>query len=81
MAKLAMIVKTTCQPGKRDEVRRLWDEHLKARALANNAQEVICYCYDNQDENAFYLFEVYASPQAIEANSQAPWFWDYQIAP
>lgn len=80
MAKLAMIVKTKCQAGKRDEVRRLWDEHLKERALANEAQEVIFYCYDNQNENVFYLFEIYSSPQAVEESSKAPWFWDYMKA-
>lgn len=80
MSKLAMIVKTKCQPGQRDEVRRLWDEHLQARALANDAQELVVYCYDHQDENVFYLFEVYTTAEAVEASSKAPWFWDYMKA-
>lgn len=80
MDKLALIIKTKCQPGKRDEVRNLWNEHLKERALENPAQEVIVYCYDSQNENAFYLFEIYSSQQAFEAASGAPWFWEYMKA-
>ncbi len=80
MSQLALIIKTKCQPGKRDEVRRLWDEYLKPRALTNTDQEVIVYSYDLQDENTFYLFEIYSSQQAFEASSKAPWFWDYMKA-
>jgi hypothetical protein len=32
MSKLVQFIKTRVQPGKRDEVRQLWENHLRARA-------------------------------------------------
>jgi quinol monooxygenase YgiN len=31
-------------------------------------------------ENVFYLFEIYASQEAFQAASNAPWFWEYMQA-
>ena len=80
MSKITMIVKTRCQPGKRDEIRRLYEQHLKPRAEANPGQELIVYSYDAQDENLFYLFEIYSGQEVLQANSNATWFWEYMSA-
>lgn len=77
MPKTAMIIRGKTQPGKRDELRKLFEKHLAPRALANEAQEVVVWCTDPQDGDTFYLFEVYASIQALQQNAQAPWFADY----
>ena len=77
MSKPALFIKTRCQPGKRDEVRRLWEQHLKPRVQDGDTQDAYFYCYDLQDPNTFYIFELYASQDAMEANSKAPWFWEY----
>lgn len=77
MAKLAMFIKTTCKPGRRDEVRALWEEYLKPRAQENPTQEVYFCCYDNMNENVMYLFELYGSHEGFGANAQAPWFMEY----
>lgn len=83
MAKLALIIKTTCQPGKRDEVRALWDAQLRPRLEANDGQEVYFFCNDDQNENVFYLFELYNNRELFQEQSQAPWFWEYmgQVGP
>lgn len=77
MSKLAMFIKTTCKPGKRDEVRALWEEYLKPRAEENDAQEVYFYCYDEQNENVMYLFELYGNRENMGQNAEAPWFQEY----
>jgi quinol monooxygenase YgiN len=77
MSKVALIVKTRTQPGKRDEVRRLFEKRLGPRALANTSQEVVVWCADDSDPDVFYLFEIYADRAAWQANSQAPWFSEY----
>lgn len=78
-----MIVKGRSQPGKRDEVRKLYEQLLAPRALANDAQEVVLWCADVNDADAFYLFELYGSAEALQQNAQAPWFWEYmqQVGP
>jgi quinol monooxygenase YgiN len=77
MGELAMIIKTRTQPGKRDEVRRLYEELLVPRAERNEAQEVIVWCADQHDPDTFYLFEIYRDAAALGANAQADWFADY----
>jgi hypothetical protein len=39
MSKTALILTVRVQPGKRDELRALWDEHLRPPAGQNAAQE------------------------------------------
>lgn len=58
MADLAifMIVKT--KPGKRDELKTLWEEHPKPFAAENDMQSRYVYAYDSQDENTIRIMEV-----------------------
>lgn len=77
MAKVALFIKTKTQSGKRDEVRGLWEQHLKARAEANAAQELYVFCYDNNDRDTFLLFEVYNDPAALDENAKSDWFAAY----
>ena len=78
MSKLA--IKTRTQPGKRDDVARLYQQHLAPRAEANEEQEVVVWCNDAHDQDVFYLFEIYTNQEAMGANAQAPWFADYMMA-
>jgi quinol monooxygenase YgiN len=77
MAKLTLIVTACAQPGRRDDVRALWDRHLRPRAEANQAQELYLFCEDADDADAFHLVEVYTDPGAAQENARAPWFADY----
>ena len=80
MSKLAMIIKTKTQPGRRAAVAALYQEHMAPRAEANADQEVVVWCDDAHDPDTFYLFEIYASQEAMGANAQAPWFAEYMAA-
>jgi quinol monooxygenase YgiN len=77
MNKVAMIVKTRTQPGKRAEVQAAYERMLGPRAEANDAQEVVVWAADAADPDAFYLFEIYRDRASMEANGQAPWFFEY----
>ena len=84
MSKLAMIVKTQTQPGQRMAAFTLFEEHLAQRAVANDAQELVVWCADESDAETFYLFEIYSSREAFQANAeagfQAGWFLAYMQA-
>jgi len=58
-------------------VRKLWEEHLKLRAESNNAQDMYCYCYDENDENVILIFERYTGKGALNENARQEWFQDY----
>ena len=77
MSKLALFIKTRTKSGKRDDVHRLWEEHLKARAEANDHQQVYFFCCDNNDPDVFFLFELYDDASALQQNAQADWFANY----
>lgn len=76
--KLAIMVNGKAQPGKRDDVRRLFEQHLAPRAASHHAREIVVWCADASDSNAFYLFEVYRDASAMEAD--ALWFGGYIAA-
>jgi quinol monooxygenase YgiN len=76
----AVLIKGRAQPGKRDEIRKLFEAHLAPRALASEAQPIVVWCADNGDPDGFYLWEVYADPASMEANGRAPWFGEYMAA-
>jgi quinol monooxygenase YgiN len=77
MSKVTLIVSARTQPGRRDEVRAVWDRHLRPRAEANPAQELYLFCLDEDDADAFQLVEVYSDVEAAQANARAPWFAQY----
>jgi quinol monooxygenase YgiN len=77
MGELAMIISTTTQPGKRAEVQALYRDLMAPRAVENDAQRVVVWCDDQQDEDRFHLFEIYSDPAAMGANASAPWFAEY----
>lgn len=80
MGTLAIVVKTTTQPGKRDEVHRLYREMMAPRAEENEAQEVVVWCADGNDADSFFLFEMYRDMEAMRANAGAEWFGEYMSA-
>ena len=77
MGELAIIVKSKSQPGKREEIKELYDTLLAPRAVENDAQQVVVWCADQHDPDVFYLFEIYTDPQAMGANAQADFFVEY----
>lgn len=77
MGNLAIIVKSRAKEGKRDEIRALYEELMGPRAEENDAQEVVVWCADQHDPDAFYLFEIYTDAAAMSVNAQAEWFADY----
>jgi quinol monooxygenase YgiN len=72
-----MIIKSTAASGKRDELYQLYLDHLAPRAEANEDQEVVVWCADQQDPNSFVLFEIYGDAEALGANAGAEWFAAY----
>ena len=77
MRKTALILRVKARPGRRDELRALWDEHLRPRAEANPAQELYLYCYDVEDPDTIHMVEVYGDRDAMAANASTPWFGEY----
>lgn len=77
MNKLALFLKNKAKPGKREEVHRIWDKHLRPRVEKSKAQELYLFCHDDNDPDTFYIFELYNDREAFLRNGQTDWFAEY----
>jgi len=80
MQKTTLILTVRTKPGKREELRALWDRHLRPRAEENAAQELYLYCHDAEDPDTTHIIEVYGDGDAMRRNAAAPWFAEYMRA-
>ncbi|HHR85215.1 MAG TPA: hypothetical protein ENL23_02570 [Candidatus Acetothermia bacterium] len=80
VAMLALFVKLRAKPGKRDEVKMLWEEHVKPHSESEDAVDISCYCYAAEEENTIWLFELLSSPSVAKKAMQSEWFAAYQNA-
>jgi len=64
MTPFALIVKHQTLPGKRDEVRKVWERHMAPAIAANPGHIAYFYCFDNADPDSISAFQQYASAEA-----------------
>lgn len=78
MPKIALFIKVKAQPGKREEVKQLWEKHVKPHSEGEKALDISCYCYALEDEDTICLFELISDPSVVKAVMQSDWFASYQ---
>lgn len=67
MSQTAVIIKHKTLPGKRDEVRRVWEEHMAPAIAANPGHTAYFYCFENADPDSIVAFQQYVSMEAAQA--------------
>jgi quinol monooxygenase YgiN len=77
MSKTALFITHRALPGKRDEVRRTWEQHLQPRIAANAAHEAYFYCYDENDPDTICVFQQYADRASSQTFLAASWYAAY----
>ena len=80
MGEVALFITGQAQPGRRDEIHQLYREMLAPHAAANEAQEIVVWCADQQDADRFHLFEIYRDMESFGLNAQSPEFAAYMGA-
>jgi quinol monooxygenase YgiN len=75
MSKIATLVRHKAKPGKRDEVRRVWEKYAMDYVAGSNG--AYYYCYDDNDPDTVIAFQLADQATAQEFVKQ-PWFADYQ---
>lgn len=82
MTPLALIVKHTTKPGKRDDVRKIWERHMAPAVSANPGHVAYFYCLDNADPDSISAFQVYdsveASQEFLETDSYSAYLKDVE---
>ena len=77
MSKTALFIRHQAKPGKRDDIRRVWEKHVKPRAAANPAHEEYFYCFDSNDPDAIRVFQLYSDKAAMQDFSKGAWYAEY----
>lgn len=77
MNKAALFVRLRARPGKRDEVRQVWERHLKPNIAGNLASEAYFYCYDDMDPDVVCAFQQYSDRVSPQDFVKAPWYAAY----
>lgn len=74
---VALFLTIETQPGQRETLVGLWDEHLKARAAKDDVHIDYIFALDMNDPNVVHITEVYTTQAAFQANAQSAWFANY----
>lgn len=77
MNKTALFIRHKAKPGRRNDVQRIWEKHVKPRVEANPAHEVYYFCYDDNDPDVVCVFQLYSDGNAMKAFMQGDWYPNY----
>jgi quinol monooxygenase YgiN len=77
MSTYALIVKHKTRPGKRDEVRRVWETHMAPAVSGNAGHHAYYYCFDDADVDGICAFQVYADANASREFLRSQSYADY----
>lgn len=66
MAKTALFIMHRTQPGKRGDVRLVWEKHLRPLIAGNLGHEAYFYCYDDSDPDTICVFQQYVDTAASQ---------------
>lgn len=67
MTALALIVEHKTKPGRRDEVRKVWERHMAPAIASNPGHVAYFYCFDNTDPDSMCAFQQYSSAEPSQA--------------
>lgn len=77
MSKHAFFIRHQALPGKRDDVRGVWERHVKPRAAANPAHEAYYFCYDSNDADVICVFQLYTTAADAKTFLGGEWYPGY----
>ena len=63
---LALIIKHKTQPGRREEVRKVWERHMAPAITSNPGHTAYFYCFDNADPDSICAFQQYWRVEASQ---------------
>lgn len=78
MSKSATFVRHKAKPGRRDDVRRIWEKYARDYVAGSSGQLTYYYCYDDDDPDTIIAFQLAADHASAQDFVKQPWFADYQ---
>lgn len=78
MQPVALLVTHRTQPGQRDAVRAVWQQHMPPAVADNPGHLAYHYCFDTADQDAIHAFQQYRSAEDAAAFLQTSAYQAYQ---
>lgn len=78
MSKRALFIRHKALPGKRDDVRRIWERYVRDYVSQADGQLNYFYCFDDTDPDAIMVFQLHSDAASGKAFTQQPWYADYE---
>lgn len=78
MSKSATFVRHKAKPGRRDDLRRVWEKYVRDYVAGSKAALSCYYCYDDNDPDTVIVFQLGADQANGQEFVKQPWFADYQ---
>jgi len=77
---LALFITHRALPGKRDEVRQVWETHMGPAVASHPGHLAYFYCFANDDPDLIRVFQLYADRAASQAFLAHPSYQTYLSA-
>jgi len=78
MTNSALFIKHTAKPGKRDEVKRVWEKFVRDYVATSERQPAYFYCFDNNEPDTIVVFQLHSDPGSGNEFVNQPWYDDYE---
>ncbi len=78
MGNRALFIRHTAKPGRRDDLRRVWEKYVRDYVAGSDRQPAYFYCYDDSDPDAIVVFQLHADADSGDEFMRQPWYGDYQ---
>jgi quinol monooxygenase YgiN len=78
MSKSAIFIRHQARPGKRDEVKRVWEKYAQNYVADSSGQLAYVYCYDDSDPDTIVVFQLHADADSAKEFVKQPWYANYE---
>jgi quinol monooxygenase YgiN len=78
MSKKALYIRHKAKPGKREEVKRIWETYARPYVEAADGQLVYVYGFDDQDPDVIVAYQLMTDASGADEFIKQPWYGDYE---
>jgi quinol monooxygenase YgiN len=77
VSQVALFVRHRALPGRREDLRRAWEKHVRPRAAGNPGHLAYYFCLADEDADTICVFQLYADRATMEAFLAGDWYPAY----
>ena len=78
MSKKALYIRHKAKPGKREEVKRIWERYARPYVEAADGQLAYVYGVDDKDPDTIVAYQLLADASGADEFINQPWYGDYE---